>query len=1060
MGISNRCIADVAALVRKIYQQFPPDSQDKTKGLLRSKDYHGLFNHLEGLISSRVLDDLLMGNGSFRTLMGEIYGPRYPWLKYPDLGAALWEEEQDREAEFIRQEAQNMAAGRLTATAAEYEHDAARLPNHVNKMLPEMRKKAGQRYLMVKDKEPTRASKAGEESSSIPGPSQTKALYARALLRRFGIRKMIFEIDSKETTSENDGDVEMIDPDHHEAGGVQGSDGDIEMIDVNLPSNTGTDLVPTAPELYDENWLINWLREKDEATPQDLKMMEYRGWRIHSPKIQLIRIKNYLADEDIDRTLGWKGHFAEIAVYLQHLLSIYNKEDWGWDLKEAILMLRTHWLYEQHHYGLRKLNLDFSEAVVFPQRLKAPTLGLPVIIDDSASGNFQGNAQGKPRYLLHRRPESIHDVDYQVPASLLHSHFYAWYRQDDTRLWDADIDDPLDPKPELVGSGQRGLNFRYSGYHPDFNMSHVADARYMKCMAQGPSETARALRQEANFYLSKKDWITTSGGEEIPDGHSARRFAEYRGAKRAALQQALTHFNNDENIALANAFRRLKLDPLGFVYWHSHLLANHAKRAERARLLTEKGHRERMRGSMQEGEPVVLKSPNFLGPYIPSYLAGKEETQFTLLKKLNGIHDLLKIAQRRAPRELLDEVLAHWDMGAKMEEPKDQVVAQELRRQSEALKKRGEAREYKEISERDLYWMRFITGPSTNDALLDESRALVPENRRMEVFTERIQALLDDPWPESVLARSDTKRTVAEVKKAVNKVGTNGGTKRDMACFVAQEVVYYGKLLADAGRLGFYREGDEVTFSRPPYEYHPEIRIDWYSFKCPESSGLDTLPPPTTTPPLSWEAAVAVAKRGQEALKEGPVTESNPATVTALAFKIVAWRMGAAAAEARRIVSQTYESLAMQGAGSTFTAAVDSHRLQLYDMHDVWTDEVFCERAESGGPPVKYAAVARAAYPALFRGTDKLPLNGDVHHNEAVETVRAGLIRELSEAKNMLWPARQRFRPGEQTVMTLQREPIWEWARPGWRGMRRTPRQWFSLDRWPLHLQGPGRQQE
>ncbi|ROT39918.1 hypothetical protein SODALDRAFT_358334 [Sodiomyces alkalinus F11] len=1269
---------DAAELVRKVYWQFPPDSHDKTGELLMTKDYHGLFSHLEDLISSRVLDDVLKGNDGFRSLMGEVYGPRYPWLKYADLGAALWEEEQDREEEFIRQEVRRLGPAQLAATMADYDHDheAVRLalgqkmdnrssflpqpskdhevplaptaggpaprepfptewtyrptpegteptydpkttwkhfvvgnrpsqddigaettsshvlakhtvaqldsekeneneadkadeddgipkdwnslpkhrdwnPNrfttldkilaplpggkpktkarldweaekmleelcllmkdigldsgklkssHVDKMLPEMRKMAEVRHPMVRGKEPVQQSKAAEGSSPHPEEPHTKAVYAKALLRRFGIRKTILDISSKETTPGNQGDVEMDDTGHHGTGDAPGHVDDVEMIDANVPSSTELP-GPTAPELYDENWLINWLKDKGEAKSQDLKMMEYRGWRIHSPKIQLIRIKNFLADEDIDRTLGWKGHFAEIAVYLQHLLSVYKDEDWGWDLKEATLMLRTHWLYEQHHYGVRKLNLGFSEPVVFPQRLKAPTSVPPVAVADITSGDVQGNARPKPRYLLHRNPESVHDVDYQVPANILHSHFYLWYRQDDTRLWDIDVDDPLDPKPELVGSGQRGWTYRYFGYQPDFNMSHVADLQYVKCMALGPSETSRALRQEANFYLSNKDWVDKADGETIPDGHSARRFAAYRGAKRAALQQVLTHFNNDENIALANAFRRLvlpipirereraeeearkqivykplalmqppsgeKLDPLGFVYWHSHLLANHAKRAERARPLVERGHRERMKGSMQDGEPVTLPSANFLGPYKPSYLAGQEETQLALLKKLKGIRDLLKTAQRRAPRELLEQVLAHWDMGTKMEEPKDKAVTDELRRQSEVLKERGEAREHKEISERDLYWMRFLAGPSTNDALLDESRAYVPENRRMEVFAERIQALLADPWSGGVLANANVRRSVAEMKKAVNTIGTHGGTKPDMIYFVAQEVVYHGKLLADAGRLGFRQKGDEVTFSRPKYKYHPEMRIDWYSFKCPKSPDLDTLPPPATTPPLGWETAIAVAKHEKEVLKkDGDAATKGPssAEVTALAFKIVAWRMGAAEAEARRTINETYERLVMEGAGggggSTFTAAVDSHRLQLYDMQDVWTDEVFCERAESGGPPVKYAAVARAAYPALFRGTDKLPLRGDVHHGEAVETVRAGLIRELSEAKNMLWPARQRFRPGEKTVMTLQREPVWEWARPGWRGMRRAPRRWFSLDRWPLHLQSPGRREE
>uniref|UniRef100_L2FT79 Uncharacterized protein n=1 Tax=Colletotrichum fructicola (strain Nara gc5) TaxID=1213859 RepID=L2FT79_COLFN len=81
---------------------------------------------------------------------------------------------------------------------------------------------------------------------------------------------------------------------------------------------------------------------------------------------------------------------------------------------------------------------------------------------------------------------------------------------------------------------------------------------------------------------------------------------------------------------------------------------------------------------------------------------------------------------------------------------------------------------------------------------------------------------------------------------------------------------------------------------------------------------------------------------------------------------------------------------------------------------------------------------------------------------EAYEVVRRGIVDELSEGKSTLWPSRPRFSKKlegqkEVEVATLHRDRVWDWAAPEVAGRKG---RFFSVNRWPVHLQSERTQEK
>lgn len=85
----------------------------------------------------------------------------------------------------------------------------------------------------------------------------------------------------------------------------------------------------------------------------------------------------------------------------------------------------------------------------------------------------------------------------------------------------------------------------------------------------------------------------------------------------------------------------------------------------------------------------------------------------------------------------------------------------------------------------------------------------------------------------------------------------------------------------------------------------------------------------------------------------------------------------------------------------------------------------------------------------------------DKEEHQAREKVRQGLIREAYANEPNIYPARSgnssADEPGNK-FPCWRREPLWDFGAPEARGFK--ARQFFSINRWPLHLQSKERQEE
>jgi hypothetical protein len=94
---------------------------------------------------------------------------------------------------------------------------------------------------------------------------------------------------------------------------------------------------------------------------------------------------------------------------------------------------------------------------------------------------------------------------------------------------------------------------------------------------------------------------------------------------------------------------------------------------------------------------------------------------------------------------------------------------------------------------------------------------------------------------------------------------------------------------------------------------------------------------------------------------------------------------------------------------------------------------------------------------------ERAEATADSGPNAAAEMVRAGIIREAYEGKTLLWPRIPDFHEDTEEkdkIMMIpgwRRESLWAFGHPS---VRPEAKQFFNINRWPVHLQSPERQAE
>ena len=555
-------------------------------------------------------------------------------------------------------------------------------------------------------------------------------------------------------------DVTMMDAPTEEAPQRAGSNAGE---DSPLPADSDVEILgdlPTATQSRDahnETWLRSWIGERGVAADMDLHLHPYKGWKIDPPQLQLLRAKNFLADEDTDRTINWPRKFAELAEYLSYLLHNYDGEDWGQDLREAIDMLHTHWVFENYHYGDRKLNLDFPN--VWPEHSKRLPPGPGPEINMSIKDPTDAETMGE-RKLLYTPIGSAHDVQYEMPREILEEHYLKELRFHSQQYW---------------SNRNTGRTFPNDPTYSDANMVQCENWRYDTCMKGGMDATADAIINDASFEFSPDAIVTQPDGTHETSIDSLMSFAAFRGARRAALELCLRAFDSRENRLALNPWRTLVLpaqrlpdkpdagiifqcksvtevpekaarDPFAYTLAHKLYKETEQYWAEWARGHSTKeayGHALWYRETGR-GDAVAMGLPmNNTGPYLDDGMDVDMKKTYNSLKRCQILYQRLKRAAKWTPRELMDKVLEFVESGLNG----DDWAFLPLTFRENEFTDNDTGRELLHLRPLEEEWLHFLGNESVNEQMLE---ATFPNDPLSQIFIKRLRGALADISPQSI----------------------------------------------------------------------------------------------------------------------------------------------------------------------------------------------------------------------------------------------------------------------------------------------------------------------
>ncbi|KAF3060408.1 hypothetical protein CFAM422_011217 [Trichoderma lentiforme] len=556
-------------------------------------------------------------------------------------------------------------------------------------------------------------------------------------------------------------------------------------------------------------------------TPSDLQLQPYKGWYIEGPRIQLPRAKNFLADEDTDRTVDWRRKFAELTEYFGYLSSIWQGEDWIHDLEEAINMQRVHQIFENYYYGKPELIVDPPTDLMPEQSKRLPQVPGSNIAFRGGSG-VERNLSG-PRRLLHADVASVHDRQYEMPADVLRRDYLKPYRNDSEKFWAASP---------------------FAATTVPANLAACENKIYEDCIKGGIVKAARFLASKDDIHPPHQ---SHDSALEV-NREALEAFAQFRGGKRAALQQCLNIFTHGENLKMCTLERALTLpDPpvekkldMGIIYPHKMYADPPVKESRdpwaytrayqwfkreeqrwaewtREHAIKESyGHKRWLGGD----RPVMELPRNWKGPVLPDLMDRDMNRTYKFLRRCEKILQGLKRAKNRAPRDFIIGLLEAVNTGLAAEPITNEMDWRFSEHELETTDG-GVTFAIANLRPSEAAWLEYICQPSRNRPLeLEESLG-----KRGEIMVSRVTQMMQDIDPFS-LFRDTEPKTMEKFLKELN--ATCGGAVKRYE-FTEEDVKQLAPKLRDLRIIKLYK--NEVTgewmFGRPETKFHPEDLVRW-----------------------------------------------------------------------------------------------------------------------------------------------------------------------------------------------------------------------------------------
>ncbi|KAF5026576.1 hypothetical protein F66182_1365 [Fusarium sp. NRRL 66182] len=1035
----QKLLETVLMTFRYDFQNLPPEAQQAYSRFEQNKSFPEFAAGLKRLLLNHRLDEFIKGSPGFLHAAVYLFADRYPQLRLQEL---LDEKESLRKTTLPKQGSDSSVQWtnlrRQAKVEARRNNQAKEFNGPPERKIPVHRRKR----------------KIGKDFDDFAHVEASPLLpHSQAT---------VGQLTTVPTNDDATGSSQAPEPERF-------------MISTRTPVGTETPGDGKSRSELNKAWLRHYMETRGGPKP-DFNLYPYKGWKIEQPKVLLHRARNFLADEDIDRALDWGQKFAELAEYFSYLLHHWQGEDWGAELHEVIDMLRTHWLFEQYHYGKPRLHVKFNN--VWPKETKRlPHLQGAEVAIEKRQGS-ENDDMGERRLLLNQIRPAI-DVHYKMPLGALQEHVRN-YGSGASEFW---------PKTPVR-------------FTPQSEMVNIENKTFEVCVSNGATKTLEAINHGEKLC---------ERNDEAPHPGPLFNFAQLRGARRAALQQVLSCLDNAENFAVCNVWRTFILPPpkipekpdAGIIFPvtqvakvpekeardpFSYTLAhNWYTREERywAGWTREHAIEEAYGRKLWLGrnEPIMNLPHNFKGPYIHDHMDSDMQKSLALLRRCETLWKRIKIQDYTSGRSFLGHVIKSIDSGVE-NKPWDEMDVKFRREEfvsgSQALAHiRPKEEEFLQL----LGERSYNTESFGRRQLLEDTKY---DDPLFKLFAQRVDNILDAKGPDPYrLGHLD------EFLEEINR-DCDGPVKRwRFSKEITREAL---KALERDGKVELEDEDDgDIIVAYPSTTLHPEDRIGWsdvvkgmgnnpfdtddYISKGTNDSMVEGVADKDEVETISTNVSDSKSKdladymlglpkienlRSWEQVINGqPVKEDKLKTLEF--YKRLGFRLGKTIHDLRAKQTRIRRLTPEQR---------ESNRMFLDDIVRFWEEDVLRrpnapqKNPNKVGPmyynPVtpKYRDIVKMAEPEAYdddawqAGIEGSHLDEKDDSREAtIELVRKGILREAHENKSMLFPSRIGRRineKGETVQLPRRREPVWSFAHPERRG--KVPRYW-DINRWPVHLQ-------
>jgi hypothetical protein len=525
----------------------------------------------------------------------------------------------------------------------------------------------------------------------------------------------------------------------------------------------------------------------------------YRGTRQPPFAVRLEHALNFLREEDVDRCRDWEKKLSELEEWLDWI----DYEDESRMVERCGILVRNmyrdvgrkvraHILFEKEKYGVVKCGdgTKLREQVPLPMRGKRMRCRDMSGIEVGERVEDEGT-----RRVLVARPESVHtqfhpldSIDDEESGEV--DWFLRRLNDSEKAFWAAESKDV----------GDRDSLFR------------LENAAYEACSApMGPLMKFKTNYGRGGLFLPSGEVLPPPpSGEQTEVDARLRKYAIERGARRAALQDALRCFTNTEQTLATTEWSRVvpaveqvvldevradmdrnyqwqpanldwstapvtsdKLETMPYSFlWRLHrkLLADLAEHVRNG--VNEKNANTR-------GWVTVPKGATYGGPFVWRMVDHDVQEQQDLLNECEAVlKAILSTPVQRAEGDQLPllEGVKRYARGAAYGEfgmsgaqrfPDDVQLTLRDWDTSERL--------VKSVTREELKWLRILASKCVNKQMLEASNEARP--KLYSIFAARLEKAMYDRREDALFLAADQWRTIEELLHVVNK-GCDGSEER------------------------------------------------------------------------------------------------------------------------------------------------------------------------------------------------------------------------------------------------------------------------------------------